>query len=582
MPDTASPSEIAREALRQLAVRRLQPTPNNFRALYDEIAGTPSQEGFPEKALKNISAALPRDTPEQTRVARKLDSAIATQDWNGIRSVVLSLARERPEAPGAWGPLLRNFIDQFARRHSGLSQARKHEAMDRVLDSFGRDPEQLMSRLQALAKSWSQAPVASDSASDKEPIQFPGTSAEISAELRDIAALILEGCVGTLLADFPELENQATTLAAEVKRASDYDALKMFGGRLKRFAFKLQWVAEDQSELKGTVVHLLQLIVQNIGELVADDRWLRGQIDLLGKAFESPLNVRVLDDAERRLKEVIYKQGVLKKSLDDARERLRAMLASFVDHLSQFSASTGTFHERMDNCARRIGTARDMAELSDVVAEVLRETAEIQSIALQSHQELRSMEARVSEGERRIAQLQTELAQASELVKQDVLTGALNRRGVDEALSREVARASRKGSPLCVGLLDVDNFKKLNDLHGHQTGDEALIHLAQVVRDTLRPQDTLGRYGGEEFLILLPDAELEEAAGVLTRLQRELTKRIFLRDNEKILITFSAGVTQVEPDEAPEQAISRADAAMYEAKRMGKNRVVPRARATTC
>jgi diguanylate cyclase len=123
-------------------------------------------------------------------------------------------------------------------------------------------------------------------------------------------------------------------------------------------------------------------------------------------------------------------------------------------------------------------------------------------------------------------------------------------------------------------LLDIDNFKKLNDRLGHKTGDEALIHLVKVVRDSLRPMDTLARYGGEEFVILIPDTPLEEAINAMTRLQRELTKNFFLAYNEKILITFSAGVAQFSQDETGADAIKRADQAMYLAKRAGKNRVL--------
>jgi len=109
---------------------------------------------------------------------------------------------------------------------------------------------------------------------------------------------------------------------------------------------------------------------------------------------------------------------------------------------------------------------------------------------------------------------------------------------------------------------------------GHAAGDEALIHLARVCRDTLRPQDTVARYGGEEFIILLPDTPLADASAALTRLQRELTKKFFLHANEKVLITFSAGVTRLSANDNQASVIKRADEAMYQAKQTGKNRVV--------
>ena len=111
-------------------------------------------------------------------------------------------------------------------------------------------------------------------------------------------------------------------------------------------------------------------------------------------------------------------------------------------------------------------------------------------------------------------------------------------------------------------------------MKGHDAGDAALIHLATVIRETMRPQDTVARFGGEEFIILLPDTPLPNAQKALIRLQRELTRRIFLHENEKVLITFSAGVTDFRSDDIQATATRRADEAMYQAKKTGKNRVV--------
>ena len=127
---------------------------------------------------------------------------------------------------------------------------------------------------------------------------------------------------------------------------------------------------------------------------------------------------------------------------------------------------------------------------------------------------------------------------------------------------------------MCVALLDIDNFKKLNDTHGHEVGDDALVHLAAVVRKSLRPQDTLARFGGEEFVVLLTGTGINDSVTVMQRVQRDLTRSFFLHQNEKILITFSCGVAELTQNEDPKIAIKRADQAMYLAKRSGKNKVL--------
>ena len=145
---------------------------------------------------------------------------------------------------------------------------------------------------------------------------------------------------------------------------------------------------------------------------------------------------------------------------------------------------------------------------------------------------------------------------------------------MEDAFERELARADRLKSSLCVALLDVDNFKKLNDTLGHQAGDEALLHLVRVVKETLRPMDIIARFGGEEFVIILPDAGLDEAITVMTRLQRELTKKFFMYKNQRVLITFSAGVALRVAGEVPSSMIERADKAVYKAKEAGRNLVL--------
>jgi diguanylate cyclase len=201
-------------------------------------------------------------------------------------------------------------------------------------------------------------------------------------------------------------------------------------------------------------------------------------------------------------------------------------------------------------------------------------TRNIARDTLSTRDELQTMRTQANSTQVQIAKLHQELDRVSTQARHDPLTGALNRKGLEEALEREISTFRRKETPLSVSLLDIDNFKALNDSLGHAMGDSALTHLAAVARECMRPQDTLARYGGEEFVILLPDTAVEKGIEAMTRLQRELTKRFFMAGTEKVLITFSAGVAQVGTAEAGMDAIRRADQAMYLAKRSGKNRVV--------
>ena len=595
MPELTQPSEIARETLRQLAIRRTPPTPDNYHALYHEIAGTTVAETFPEKSMKGIVAALPRATPEQMRFVRQVDTAVTEKNWNGLKTALGEIFVRIGAEPPNWAVLIRDLLTQVENRHVGLTAAKKREAVEHVLSASG-SPDVLFSRMQSLLRTWSQAPTAE--AGTEVAGEPPGAEAEVAeaeaakspapaamaaaasaakipnVELLDLVAQLLENAISQLLVDTPDVAAEAASLATDVRAARNEAQIATITARLKKFSYRLNFIAEDQAELKTALLHLLQLIIENIDELVIDDTWMHGQVALVADLISQPLNLRRLDDVERRLKDLIFKQGALKANLNDAKERLKAMLATFVDRLSDFTATTGDYHDKIERCAVKITKANDISQLSDVLDEVMRETRGIQLTARRSRDELTDMKKRVDEAEKEVSRLQTELSQASEMVRNDPLTGVLNRKGMNEALDREVARVHRHKTRLCIALLDIDNFKKLNDTMGHQAGDEALVHLTRVTRETIRPQDTLARYGGEEFVVLLPDTPVDDALSAMVRVQRELTKRFFLHNNDKVLITFSCGVAELADNEEPANALSRADAAMYLAKRAGKNRVV--------
>jgi diguanylate cyclase (GGDEF)-like protein/PAS domain S-box-containing protein len=200
-------------------------------------------------------------------------------------------------------------------------------------------------------------------------------------------------------------------------------------------------------------------------------------------------------------------------------------------------------------------------------------------------QEIRELN---SELEQRVARRTVKLESALESVKNmqanlermaltDELTGVPNRRHFLRQLEQEIARAKRYGRPLCVAMLDLDHFKLVNDRYGHSGGDEVLKHFSAFVRGQLRENDMLGRLGGEEFAVLLPETELNAAFFTLNRIVRELSNETVSQVATNFHYSFSCGLALFNlqyPDQAATTLLANADHALYQAKANGRNQVI--------
>ncbi len=500
-------SELARQTLLELAARKLEPTPDNYRALYAEIAGIDDscKDHSPETVLRDFTARLHGNSKGLAHLGKTLTAAVDSRDWQKVQ-----------------------------------------RGLDLLVD-----------------RAFTQHQPAADGAAAQQ----------VTARLYALLAQTLETGISTQLIGTPSLLSEAASLAEYLREgaAVDMDRLQQ---RLKSLWRGIELQGKQQTGLQSALLDLLRLMIDNVGELVADDRWLTGQMQVVTQAITGPLSLDALEVARINLQEVIARQRQLKQSLSEVRSTLKQMVVAFVDALGKLSETTGDYHDSIENLSQQIRHTDDVNQLSQLLEEVLRETRDVQASTLRSRQEVLDARQKVDEAQRKAAQLEAELQQVSEQVQNDYLTGTLNRRGLKEAFDRELAIAERENTPTSIALLDIDNFKDLNDNFGHQVGDRVLTHLATLIKDTVRPGDRVSRYGGEEFLILLPNADIDQAMAVLTRLQRALTKHFFLNDEAPLLITFSTGVTRHLPGETQDAVINRADQALYQAKRSGKNRVV--------
>ncbi len=596
MEQKNTPIETARQTLIQLTQRKLPPTPDNFRSVYDEIMGVKSvdKSAVLAKTLEKILLEAGKRKPKYIAAAQAISPLVEKHDWvkleEQLRKLFPSGAAGAEAAEADWSGLIRNLLKQLEVSHKGVTLSRKKEGLGKVLTNFSSDADLLAQKIQALINSWGAG---------STPEGMVGDNATVSAaELADTGSVVAEASKASIvsvrastqwremllrtfeLVIIPHLqavaENQqkAVALLATMQKAASEQAINKCAAELRSVLLALEMQRDQQERIVQSLLQLLRLLVTNMGELVVEDKWLYAQTSVISDIVSRPLNINTLYDAESSLKELAYKQNQLKPALTEAKDTLKKMVSTFVDRLVEMTESTSDYHDKIEGYQQKIATTENIGDLNLLLNNILEDTRAIGLNMQRTRDEFMLSQKQAMDAERRIKELTEELDHIGEVAHQDYLTGTLNRRGMDEAIEREFSRADRHNTPLCVAMLDIDHFKKLNDTLGHATGDQALTHLAKVLKEVLRPTDVLARYGGEEFVIILPATAQAEAVKVVTRVQRELTKNFFMHNNERVLITFSAGVAERTPGESADVLIPRADVALYQAKHSGRNRVI--------
>jgi len=602
-----SQAEIARRVLKTLTERRIIPTPETFAEVYHEVSGVRPSGVGPGAMLaifKDVLRDLVRTQRMTTSEAQAALQQAQGQNWTGVREGVdRALARRPGTFAASWPQLAINLLRQADALHANWTRARKLEAVTRVVDAAGEQPDVALERLMRLMESWGPAMATLPSSREEAPAPNTVTAApntvvpaampvtqrygaDTAALEEKLAAAQAEAAAwqqvalratGMLASTCPEGSPAAAKLREYGRNRSGAiarDELEKIVPQFVDAVREFDRHVEEQKRVRDGLQRLLALLTENIKTLAPEETWLVGQLEPIRALLRGPLDAQQLARAEADLSSVIARQGEARRGLAEAKVAVKELLATLIDRIGSVGSSTGRFYEQVGGYQKQLENANDFTTLSIVIKGLLADTNIVRADISTSRAELVEAQRKVDAYEQRVRELEHELTQVSALVQKDPLTQAMNRRGLEEAFRIESARATRYESPLALSMLDLDDFKKLNDSMGHVGGDRALVHLAQTMKATLRPTDLLARLGGEEFAILFPATECEEAIQVVERLQKELARAAFVFEGKSTVLAFSGGVALWRQRETLEEFIHRADEALYAAKRAGKNRVL--------
>jgi len=251
-------------------------------------------------------------------------------------------------------------------------------------------------------------------------------------------------------------------------------------------------------------------------------------------------------------------------------QKMEVELAAVMATLEQAERNAVQYEQTLETASGTLSGMKQAEDLKEVISTVLTQTRAMVEKSTEVDHQLKVSAAEIS-------QLKDELQTARQEAMTDALTGLANRKMFDFKLREGTQRAMETGEPLCLMILDLDHFKKVNDSYGHHVGDQVIKLMGVILKDTLKGQDTAARYGGEEFAAILPKTQIGNAVKLAENIRQRLAKKEMV--NRKTgdnlgSITVSIGVAVFDNREQPSDLIERADRVLYAAKNSGRNKVV--------
>ena len=336
----------------------------------------------------------------------------------------------------------------------------------------------------------------------------------------------------------------------------------------------------DNAEKKGVYLDAIRALLLFIKDFSMDfeetgsDRFVK-QIDGLSERFVAEKKTKavetIFESYKKSIPAFIRKQ---KEYLNNREKELWDIIGLQRTAITTLGTENRDYNRKVYEQSKQIEATTMLDDIKIMKKNLKKEVASIQATVRTKEERDRQQMDALS---KQVSRLNVELKEVKTKAMTDGLTKAYNREAFDSYIRKIVDRNMIKQSPFSLLLLDIDDFKKINDTYGHQIGDRVLVALVKKCAEFIRDEDFLARYGGEEFIIVLPGASLRNALKKAQRLRKTIAETHYTTDKEKggkgLSITVSIGASSFRKNDSVSTVIDRSDQALYQAKRTGKNRV---------
>lgn len=330
-----------------------------------------------------------------------------------------------------------------------------------------------------------------------------------------------------------------------------------------------------KKEVLGTAVvallHCVKELSLDLTEVGSDE--LKEQVEALSRRIKTDqLSARLGSDVENAREDILAYADRARGYVAERESELKRIVELLRSGLDVLAQDNEQFNQRVQERAGRLEQISQLGDIKQLRQQLHQEVHQLREAAVSKRRE---DAARVHSLHREVEQLRGDVDQARNEALRDALTGAGNRLAFDQRLELLIDRNGIQPTPFSLMLIDVDHFKNVNDSYGHPVGDRVLMALVQTCRENVRRDDFVGRYGGEEFAILMPGAPASVAlkkAKHLCKVQSKLSYAV--DETRQISFSVTCGVTEYRAGDTPETMVARADKALYAGKRAGRNRAV--------